>query len=129
MALQTRITIRLQLETRPGRSEWFATTKNLFNQVAAFYFDVIAAHPRVLDVSSKEALTALERLTHTTAQNPDPLLPLSTISPNIPALFRRAAIQVALGAARSFHTNLNRWRQEKARIEAKGKRFTKRPPV
>jgi putative transposase len=89
MALQARITIRLQLETRPGRSEWFAITKNLFNQVAAFYFDVIAAHPRVLDVSSKEALTALERLTHTTAQNPDPLLPLSTISPHIPALFRR----------------------------------------
>ena len=129
MALQTRITIRQQLETRHGRSEWFATTKALFNQVAAFYFDVIAAHPGVLDVSSKQALTALERLTHTTAKNPDPVLPLSAISPHIPAMFRRAAIHVALGAAHSFHANLKRWRKEKARIEAKGKRFTKRPPL
>jgi IS605 OrfB family transposase len=129
MALQTRITIRQQLETRPGRSEWFATTKSLFNQIAAFYFNVIAAHPGVLDLSSKEALTMLERLTHATAQNADPVIPLSSINSNIPALFRRAAIHAALGAARSFQRNLDRWRKEKARIGAKGKRFTKRPPV
>jgi hypothetical protein len=44
-------------------------------------------------------------------------------------MFRRAAINAALGAARSFHSNLERWRKQKAKAEAKGRRFTKRPPV
>jgi len=81
-------------------------------------------------------LTALECLTHTTTKNPDPIMPLAAGVPgDLPALFRRAALQAALGSARSFHSNRARWRQQKERAEAqaraKGKRslFHVRPPV
>ena len=32
------ITIRQSLQYQPRQSDWFATTQQLFNQVAAFYF-------------------------------------------------------------------------------------------
>jgi hypothetical protein len=34
-------TLRQPLEHRPGVSEWFAPTQALFNQVAAFYWQVL----------------------------------------------------------------------------------------
>jgi hypothetical protein len=37
--------LRQPLEQRPRMSDWLATTQMLFNQVAAFYFAVLDAHP------------------------------------------------------------------------------------
>jgi hypothetical protein len=96
-------TIKHLLEYRPGISEWFALARQLFNLVAAFYFEVIQAHPGVLELPNKDALTALERLTHRTRKNPDPVMPLTDVATNIPANFRRAAIHAALGSASSLH--------------------------
>ena len=120
-------TIRQILNHEHG--EWLHTNQALFNRVASFYFDVIQAHIKVLDFSNKEALTALEKLTHATEINPDPVMSLSDIGEDIPALFRRAAINAALGSARSFFSHLTRWQKAKAKAEAKDKKFTKRPPV
>jgi putative transposase len=97
--------------------------------VTAFYFEVIAAHEKVLDLSNKEALTVLETLTHTTQKNPTPVMPLGEIGEDIPAMFRRAAIHAALGSARSFYSLLRKWKMRKEKAEAKGKKFTERPPV
>ncbi len=117
------------IKQKLGRS-YFAATKTLFNQIAAFYFEVIQAHPTILELSSKEALTALEKLTHTTKDNPHPVMPLSdVIAADLPAMFRRAAIHAALGSARSFSTHLEKWRKQKEKAQAKGKKFTLRPPV
>jgi IS605 OrfB family transposase len=122
-------TIRKRLEYRPGVSEWFTTTQALFNRVAAFYFDVIQAHPGILDLSSKNALAALERLTHGTKKNPHPVMPLRDVADNVPVVFRRAAINAALGTARSFQSNLARWRRAKEKAESKGRSFHQHPPV
>ena len=92
-------TLRQRLQYQPGHAAWFATTQDLFNRVAAFYFEVIQAHQGVLDLSNKEALSALEILTHATQDHPTPLMPLSEIAENVPAMFRRAAINAALGSA------------------------------
>jgi hypothetical protein len=46
-------TIRQSLQHRPRQSDWFAATQRLFNQVAAFYFEVIQAHEGVLDLPDK----------------------------------------------------------------------------
>src|SRR5437899_2568618 len=81
----------LSLNYQPEHGAWFAANAVLFNHVAAFYFEVIQAHTGVLDLPAKEALTALEKLTHTTEQNPYPVMPLSEIQQDIPAMFRRAA--------------------------------------
>src|SRR5947209_3954817 len=128
MAKATR-TIRQVLNYQRHHATWFAATQNLFNQIAAFYFEVISAHQAVLDLSNKEALTALETLTHATKEHPTPVQPLAEIAENVPAMFRRAAIHAALGSARSFSTHLAKWRAKKEKAQAKGKKFTERPPV
>jgi transposase len=122
-------TIRQPLEHRPTVSAWFTTTQALFNAVVAFYWQVLDAHPGVLDLSSKDALTALEGLTHTTADHPTPVMPLSQVADQVPALFRRAAIHAALGSMRSFQSHLARWQRAKAKADTKGKRCQVRPPV
>jgi transposase len=122
-------TIRQSLQYQPAHADWFAHTHRLFNAIAAFYFEVIQAHEGVLDLSTKEALTALEKLTHATKKNPSAVMPLSQVAPDCPAMFRRAAIHAALGSARSFYTHLSKWRREREKATAKGKKWTKRPPV
>src|SRR5258708_8324099 len=80
-------------------------------------------------LGNQDVLTALEKLTHTTQSNPTPVMPLSQIQEDIPAMFRRAAIHAALGSARSFSSNLSKWRSRREKAQAKGKKFTERPPV
>jgi len=123
------ITLRQTIDTRLEAQSYFAANQALFNKVAAFYFDVIQAHVGVLDLSNKEALTALEKLTHTTQRNPHPAMPLTDIGEDIPAMFRRAAINAALGSARSFSAHLDKWRKRKEKTEAKGKKCKERPPI
>lgn len=122
-------TIRQTLNHKPEYGAWFAANQTLFNQVAAFYFQVIQAHELVLELGNQEAMGALEKLTHATKKNPHPVLPLSQVAEEIPAMFRRAAISAALGSARSFSAHLKKWRARKEKMQAKGKKFTERPPV
>ena len=122
-------TLRQSLELRPGVSLWFTTTQRLFNQVAVFYWQVLDAHQAVLGLPAKEALTRLERLTHTTADNPHPVMPLSCVAGQVPAFFRRAAIHAALGSMHSFQTRRAQWQRAKRNAEAKGKSYQVRPPV
>jgi transposase len=128
-------TIREALCYPPQHAQYFAENAALFNRVVAFYFSCIQAHEGCLSLTNKEALTALEKLTHATEANPYPIIPLSTLAPDIPAMFRRAAINAALGSARSFFSSLTKWRVRKEKYEAKpdkkGKKqpFRERPPV
>jgi transposase len=122
-------TIKQVLNYPPEHSVWFAATQALFNRVAAFYFEVIGAHEGILDLSNKEALTALEKLTHATEKNPHPIMPLSDLVEDMPAMFRRAAIHAALGSARSFFAQRRKWQMKKEKAQAKGKKFRERPPV
>jgi putative transposase len=124
------MTIKQMLSYQPQHAAWFAANQALFNQVASFYFDVIQAHPGILELSSKEALTNLETLTHMTSGNPHPAMPLSDAIPaDIPAMFRRAAINAALGSAHSFSSHLEKWRKQKEKVIARGKKFSIRPPI
>jgi transposase len=122
-------TIKQVLNYQDDHAAWFAANQVLFNQIAAFYFEVIQAHENVLDLSNKDALTALEMLTHTTKKNPTPAMSLEDLREDIPAMFRRAAIHAALGSARSFSSHLSRWKKRKEKAQARGKKFTERPPV
>src|SRR5438477_9577627 len=121
------MTIKQVLNYQPDHAAWFAANQALFNQVVAFYFEVIQAHEKVIDLPNKEALTALEMLTHTTKKNPTPVMPLSDIVEDAPAMFRRAAINAALGSARSFYSHLSKWRSSRKKALAKGDKWTLRP--
>ena len=128
-------TIRESVHYPSQCAEYFAANQALFNRVVAFYFEVLQAHEGVLDLTTKEALTTLETLTHATKKNPSPLLPLTEIAESIPAMFRRAAINAALGSARSFSSSLKKWRRRKEQATTKQgrksakKAFRERPPV
>jgi putative transposase len=122
-------TIKQVLNYQPDHAAWFAANQALFNQVVAFYFEVIQAHEKILDLPNKEALTALEMLTHTTKKHPTPVMPLSAIVEDAPAMFRRAAINAALGSARSFYSHLSKWRSRREKALATGKKWTLRPPI
>ncbi|HEY4036480.1 MAG TPA: transposase [Ktedonobacteraceae bacterium] len=122
-------TIRQVLNYQADYAAWFAANQDLFNRVTSFYFGVIQAYEKILELGNMDALQALEKLTHTTQSNPHPVMPLSEIGEDIPAMFRRAAINAALGSARSFSANLGKWRKRKEKTTAKGKKFTERPPV
>ena len=111
------ITLRQSLNYQAKYAAYFAANQSLFNRVVAFYFEVIQAHEGVLDLPTKEALTALEKLTHATEKNPSPVLPLTEIAEAIPAFFRRAAINAAIGSARSFSSS--RKRMAKTQREAR----------
>lgn len=123
-------TQRDQIVSRPGLATWQAETKALFNRVIAFYFELYQAHPLLLDLDQKEALSQAEKLTHHTQKNPHPLWPLDeAVSADIPAMVRRAAINAARGAFKSFHTNYRRWQKQKEKFAARGKQFHHCPPV
>jgi hypothetical protein len=122
-------TTKQSLQYQPQHEAWFVANQQLFNQVAAFYCSAMQAHEHVLELGSKEALTALEKLTHPTKRNPHPVMPLSEIRADIPAMFRRAAIHAALGSAHSLYAHLKKWRARKEQALAKGRTFTQRPPV
>ena len=123
-------THRNSIVFRPGLDAWFSETKALYYRVVAFYFGLYEAHPLLLELSAKEALTKAEQLTHTTARNPHPIwLLVETIEVNIPVMVRRAAINAARGAFKSFQSNRQCWLKGKAKFEARGKKYTHRPPV
>src|SRR5579884_895982 len=122
-------TIIQRLNYQPQHAAAFAANQALFNSVVAFYFDVIQAHEQMLKLGSMDAMRALEQLTHATEKHPNPVMPLAEVCPDVPAMLRRAAINAALGSAKSFYGNLKRWRARKEKAEARGKKFTDRPPV
>ena len=79
-------TIRQSLKYPPRYVDYFAANQALFNRVVAFYFDCIQAHEGILALNNKQALTALEKLTHATESSPHPVMPLTDLAPDIPAM-------------------------------------------
>jgi hypothetical protein len=55
-------------------------------------------------------------------------MPLSDLASAIPAMFRRAAINAALGSARAFSSSLKTWRTRKEKHEAKQLKKSKKKP-
>jgi len=105
--------------------EYFIETKELYNRVVKFYFEVIKENESLLDLSNKECLTELEKLTHRTEKNKSPLYPLAY---EVPAMFRRACINAAVGTGRSYYSNVRRYEEKKKKAESKGKRYNKKVP-
>ena len=135
MATSTK-TIRNRIIRRPGLEGWYDTTRELYNRVVQFYFELYEAHPTLADMSTDDALKQVETLTHQTEKNPNPPFPLhEAVAPGIPAMLRRAAIRAARGAYKSCRSNYQNWLKAKAKHEEKNwrrkkpKPFRKRPPV
>jgi IS605 OrfB family transposase len=116
-------TIIEQLESK--RVEAAIATKKLYNEAIKFYFELLQGHQSLLELSTKKLLTELEKLTVETLANCRPAFALPW---NLPAMFRRAAINSAIGQARSFDSNLERWHKKKEKAIKRGKKYVERPP-
>jgi IS605 OrfB family transposase len=116
------------LDANTGKLEALAATEALFTQMVQFYLDILLNQPSFWDKvvkvdiptgkilaerapTSKDILTRLETATVVTEQHPTPASPLSVLpgAEAAPALFRRAAINRAIGLAKSYRSNRRRW--------------------
>ena len=96
-------TIRQTLNYRSDVQAYFAANQALFDRVASFYFDVIQAHPARSWISPTRKRSPLLRSSLIPLKSiPNPVIPRTEVQADIPAMFRRAAINAALGSARSF---------------------------
>jgi len=79
------------------------STAELYRACVRFCLWVLKDHLEVLDLGGmKHQQGALERLIHKTKGNSVVSQDVNAIAPNIPAYFRRAAINAALGIAQSW---------------------------
>ena len=79
------------------------STAELYRACVTFCLSVLKDHLEVLDLGGmKHQQGALERLIHKTKGNSVVSQDVNAIAPNIPAYFRRAAINAALGIAQSW---------------------------
>lgn len=93
-------TYRLILEC--NHPEWLSENQRLYGEVQQFYYGVLLRHQELLDLGSQQILRELEKLTVSSRANPDAPEPLPW--ENIPAYFRRSAINATVGAVRSIRT-------------------------
>ncbi|MDO5346534.1 MAG: zinc ribbon domain-containing protein [Lachnospiraceae bacterium] len=90
--------------------EWFQRTQDLYNEILEFYYQLYLDELAGQSLNSQEALRALEKLTIAGRDKQSPAYPLPW--EKIPLYFRRAAINAAIAAAKSF---LSRdWQQQRS---------------
>ncbi|NSW82765.1 MAG: IS200/IS605 family element transposase accessory protein TnpB [Syntrophothermus sp.] len=134
-----------------GTPEMIRQTEEIYRAVLGFYLNVIHDNLDKLPEWDRNSGTrALEKLTVRTEPrtnrktgekfggNPNPLYPIDTVCPKFPAYLRRAIIAKAIGMAKSWYSNYQRWLRKKERMKARNERrvaegkkpisFDERPP-
>ena len=95
--------------------DWIFYTKQIYNQVVWHYYQVLMNETQILEQSNFLALRTLEEIRIGTkemkARGEEPMWKLQNL-PKIPLYFRRSAINMALGLARSYVVSKERWQQD-----------------
>ena len=81
-------------------TEWFQMTQNLYNEILLFYYQLYLRNFAEKQPGTQEALRTLERLT-IEGRDKQPV-PFPLPWKKVPLYFRRAAINTAIAAARSY---------------------------
>lgn len=85
---------------RTNHDGWLTATRNLYNEVLGFYYELFLNHEEIYDLSSQNSLRALEQLSVVGRDKKPVSHPLPW--KKIPLYFRRAAINEAIAAAKSY---------------------------
>lgn len=97
---------------------WMFYTKQLYNQVVWHYYQILMNETQILEQSNFLALRTLEEISIGTkemkARGEEPIWKLENL-PKIPLYFRRSAINMALGLARSYVVSCERWQEDTGR--------------
>ncbi len=110
------VTYKARLYDR--HQNWISGTKQLYNQVVWHYYQILMNETQILDQSNFLALRVLEEISIGTkemrARGEEPVWKLENL-PKIPLYFRRSAINMALGLARSYFVSRERWQEDTKR--------------
>lgn len=108
----------------------FKNTINIYRNACAFIGKVVLEHwEEISDISnSKNRLTFVEKLIHTTKNGKAVYLDFDIIFYKFPSYYRRAAINFALGEVSSYNERMNDYNQRREAAVSKGKDFREKPP-
>ncbi|MGB3509877.1 MAG: hypothetical protein WBA93_11650 [Microcoleaceae cyanobacterium] len=99
----------------------FGETKLFFNSVVEFYFGLVDKHPEGTDVAVNKGGGWRFYEVLTIGEDPKYFIPESLNK--CPSTLRRAAIRIAIGAWKSWHSNYTRWQHRAKKYKHH------RPPV
>lgn len=99
------VTYRLKLHYK--NIKWLELTKELYNKVMLFYYNLLLEHMDFLELGNQKVMRELEKLTIISRDKHEPSNPLPY--ERIPVYFRRAAISSAIGIVRTYHTKYLTW--------------------
>lgn len=100
--------------------DWLVLTKDLYNEVLAFYYQILLTQTELLVLSSYSLLRELEKLTIGTKEDKkNGILPKYSLErfPKLPLYFRRAAINAAISMAKSYTVRLEQWKRQSEKLE------------
>ncbi len=106
------ITVTYQLRLYQRHQDWLIQTRKIYNQVVWHYYQILIGELSLLEKSNFLLLRVLEENSIGTkemrAKGEEPRWKLENI-PKTPMYFRRAAINTAIGMARSFYRGHASW--------------------
>lgn len=120
-------TITYRLKLRCKHPDWIRQTEALYNEVLGFYHGLLTDEPALLELGNMELLRKLEQMT-IVGREKEPV-PVPIPFHKVPIYFRRAAINAAIGHARSYAGLLRNWEQKKAQAEQRGLQWKRKPPI
>lgn len=83
----------------------FAETVKVYRRLCRHFVGVVFTHWSELgSLNSQQVIPAVERLVHSTSQNPNVKYPIDRTFHKFPSYYRRAAIAFAVGQVSSFVT-------------------------
>ena len=123
------VTLKVRSEANAGKRDALLATVQGWDRAVAFYTDFFLGHPNIFSekktyvveqgkhagedrqrpLTNQEILTWAERHTVATEAHPNPARDFGQACPQAPTVLRRAAINHAAGAVRSYRSNLANW--------------------
>lgn len=91
----------------------FQNTVSVYRKAVDFLIEVcLVEWDAVSELNSNQRINYVERLTHTTKDNPNPKHDFDTKFYKMPSYLRRCAISEAVGKVSSYHSNLANWEEK-----------------
>lgn len=97
---------------RCNHRDWLEKTQIFYNEVLQFYYRLYLEQPALTNVGSQQAMRSLEQLTIVGRDKKEVPHPLPW--KKVPLYFRRAAINAAIAAGKSFLARDKQWKQTEA---------------